>query len=550
MSSFGTAMLSSVVNLAAADFQNEIGDIFANGANGGEGSLGHMLLHSGLGCVTSSITGGNCAAGAAGGLIQSVYAGAIQDGEPTRDQYESDEAFNAAYGEWSSFHLNMVSMLGGIGGYVFSGGEAANVNIASSVAQSGLQNNYLNHTQRAEAEKLLEAIQACKSASRSECSLSDLAKMTEAYDELKLISIAQDQELFEACANGSSPECTSHVEQAQAYLEWSTNIDQSTLNAQVFADADYNTTVSLVRMYTADEYISSSVDGNMGVSQAKITDPITGERQSYSEWSQNTQNCATVNAECAGRFAETFAQQEVDAATQFLEISSMAFGGGAIFAGLRGLKAADQFDKISEGLGIAGCLLSGGFDCVDVSRVDTPNTTNNLDLDNPDVNGNGGGGNSPYDPNQTRVDLETTYGADSVTSTTVPSTSLRGEPGSSTLVIHGAEEVRVIFDQRGFPVFDDFTAYDTRVDFTDVSGNNYSRSMRAATRDLRDGINSGRIDTSQFTQEQLQAIQSGAPKIPDYTWHHHQEVGRMQLVPETIHSCVSHIGGNAMCQGR
>ncbi|WFC64679.1 hypothetical protein EWH21_02740 [Pseudomonas sp. REST10] len=33
------------------------------------------------------------------------------------------------------------------------------------------------------------------------------------------------------------------------------------------------------------------------------------------------------------------------------------------------------------------------------------------------------------------------------------------------------------------------------------------------------------------------------------TWHHHQDSGRMQLVPELIHSKTGHIGGEAMGGG-
>jgi hypothetical protein len=31
-----------------------------------------------------------------------------------------------------------------------------------------------------------------------------------------------------------------------------------------------------------------------------------------------------------------------------------------------------------------------------------------------------------------------------------------------------------------------------------------------------------------------------------YTWHHHQELGRMQLVPEELHIAVGHTGGAAV----
>ncbi|MES5674720.1 HNH endonuclease [Acinetobacter baumannii] len=35
-----------------------------------------------------------------------------------------------------------------------------------------------------------------------------------------------------------------------------------------------------------------------------------------------------------------------------------------------------------------------------------------------------------------------------------------------------------------------------------------------------------------------------------HTWHHHQDNGRMQLVPEWEHSKTGHIGGDAMQGGK
>ncbi|MDR1488612.1 MAG: HNH endonuclease [Holosporales bacterium] len=41
-------------------------------------------------------------------------------------------------------------------------------------------------------------------------------------------------------------------------------------------------------------------------------------------------------------------------------------------------------------------------------------------------------------------------------------------------------------------------------------------------------------------------MKSGLEKIDGYTWHHHQDVGRMQLVPEKIHADTGHFGGDAL----
>lgn len=54
-------------------------------------------------------------------------------------------------------------------------------------------------------------------------------------------------------------------------------------------------------------------------------------------------------------------------------------------------------------------------------------------------------------------------------------------------------------------------------------------------------------DVMKFNTEQINAIKASATskveKIPGYTWHHHQETGRMQLVDEAVHSAVNHTGG-------
>jgi hypothetical protein len=62
--------------------------------------------------------------------------------------------------------------------------------------------------------------------------------------------------------------------------------------------------------------------------------------------------------------------------------------------------------------------------------------------------------------------------------------------------------------------------------------------MKEATKNLREQINMGKVDSSRFNGEQLKAIQKGDAQIPDLTWHHHQDTGRMQLIPFDIHGLV------------
>lgn len=104
------------------------------------------------------------------------------------------------------------------------------------------------------------------------------------------------------------------------------------------------------------------------------------------------------------------------------------------------------------------------------------------------------------------------------------------------------------YDSRGLPVFDDVSKYTTKIDDTVPYGQQFSK----ATQDLRDAINSGKVDSKQFTPAQLKAIQQGADKIPDYTWHHNAQSApnNMQLVPVDVHAPVLHLGQGALSKGK
>jgi hypothetical protein len=67
--------------------------------------------------------------------------------------------------------------------------------------------------------------------------------------------------------------------------------------------------------------------------------------------------------------------------------------------------------------------------------------------------------------------------------------------------------------------------------------------MREATLRLSAAIQGGQVSARQFSAHQLKAIQAGDVKIPGLTWHHHQEFGRMLLIPSDLHQAVGHSGG-------
>ncbi|WP_205576901.1 HNH endonuclease [Photobacterium salinisoli] len=173
----------------------------------------------------------------------------------------------------------------------------------------------------------------------------------------------------------------------------------------------------------------------------------------------------------------------------------------------------------------------------------------------------------PYNPNSTRADLEAMYGADNVTSTTNPKNPIqtvnsnlnrgieviRGTDGGKAVRVQYNDPVtgqlsvaNIPYNGRDLPIFDDHAKYTTSIDHS-VS---YNTQMKRATENLRDAINSGRIDSSLFTDIQLQDIQNLERKVTGFTWHHNGDSGNMQLVPTKVHDAVKHIGQSALSKGR
>ncbi|XVN13495.1 HNH endonuclease [Pseudomonas corrugata] len=143
------------------------------------------------------------------------------------------------------------------------------------------------------------------------------------------------------------------------------------------------------------------------------------------------------------------------------------------------------------------------------------------------------------------MSFESTHGADNILSTTVPPVDGR----NVHLAGQGHPVTGGVFDNRRLPIFDDVAAFDTRISIDAFKAASYEGQMKLATKNLLGAIQQGQVKASSFTSTQLQQISAGAKKIDGYTWHHHQDSGRMQLVPELVHKKTGHIGGEAMGGG-
>ena len=127
------------------------------------------------------------------------------------------------------------------------------------------------------------------------------------------------------------------------------------------------------------------------------------------------------------------------------------------------------------------------------------------------------------------------------------------EVSSSTLPKSTAKNVKlagtrhplagIVFNERGFPIFDDVAKVDLKIEMKIAMIQDRRLHFKEATKKLSSLIDEGFVDVNVFSKEQLQAIKNFNSEIPGLTWHHHEDLGRMQLVPRKIHRQVGHIGG-------
>jgi len=124
-----------------------------------------------------------------------------------------------------------------------------------------------------------------------------------------------------------------------------------------------------------------------------------------------------------------------------------------------------------------------------------------------------------------------------------PGTVLRRNEKNAKLAGKRHPVTGIVFDERGFSIFDDVAVFETRLPDEATAIVDRDVHMRAATRQLDEAIARVEVSASIFNDQQMAAIRAHEIRIPGLTWHHHQELGRMQLVPTQIHNDTGHKGG-------
>ena len=144
---------------------------------------------------------------------------------------------------------------------------------------------------------------------------------------------------------------------------------------------------------------------------------------------------------------------------------------------------------------------------------------------------------APYNPRAMEQLLM--RGGAEVTSSTLPKVTAK----NVKLAGDRHEVSGIVFTEKGMPIFDDIMKIEVRLDLTISVIKDRKLHFKSATKQLHSLIESGKVDKSLFSPLQLTDIYSDSIKIRGYTWHHHQDFARMQLVPEDIHKATGHIGG-------
>jgi hypothetical protein len=148
---------------------------------------------------------------------------------------------------------------------------------------------------------------------------------------------------------------------------------------------------------------------------------------------------------------------------------------------------------------------------------------------------------APYNSRLIETMLKSRYPETEVSSTTMPRLNAKNVGLAGTR----HQDTGIVFNERGMPILDDVAVVETRIT-GDLSKMKPEAHRKAATTQLKADIEAGKVDDSIFNAKQMLQIENEKANIDGFTWHHHEDVGRMQLVPREIHKSTGHIGGDAL----
>lgn len=176
-----------------------------------EGSIPHMLLHGGVGCIAIEALRGNCASGFFAGVSQSVLAGTnLTDAQK----------------------VALAPLVGAVAGFFGAEGQAIGVSYAATIAQSGMVNNYLTHAQW---QSLTAEMQACNGVETCENAVK--RKYT-------TLSRQQNDAYVNCVANGDM-DCIQNVRDELSIVEFNKSLIQNNLANLNLIGADWSELLNL-----------------------------------------------------------------------------------------------------------------------------------------------------------------------------------------------------------------------------------------------------------------------------------------------------------------
>lgn len=100
-------------------------------------------------------------------------------------------------------------------------------------------------------------------------------------------------------------------------------------------------------------------------------------------------------------------------------------------------------------------------------------------------------------------------------------------------------KTRVRFDAKGFPKFKSYyTVILSRKDYHKTREQHFYIANKMLYKEI---LSNSRL-RSKFSKREIKMFSNG--ETPGkYTWHHHQDAGKLQLVEYNVHSKTSHVGG-------
>lgn len=126
--------------------------------------------------------------------------------------------------------------------------------------------------------------------------------------------------------------------------------------------------------------------------------------------------------------------------------------------------------------------------------------------------------------------------------------TLLGRNRAGKTLTNGKDTVR--FDKHGFAEFE--TQFETMIDDFHIGSGQHRLHFKAANQRLHDTINANPGLARQLGLSPDDVMHLPMSKEPPvgYTWHHHQDVGRMQLITRSAHGlAIPHTGGMSIWGG-